>query len=156
MLPFQDHFLGIGDDQVEAGLIQNVEGHARFIQKVKADIGVEPANIFWWDDVRFIEGLDLAECLKHGRVGRENQSVMAVFGVFREFVGENELVEDADGHEDSFARTHSQCEDIVRVVARVGLQATVNQIIVLSGWFLKHTQLSTLTKPFIFCDKATF
>ncbi len=156
VLPFQDNFLGVGDDQVEAGPIQDIECHACLIQEMKADIGIEPAYILGRDDTRLLKSLDLAQRLEHRRIRREDQGVVAIFGIFREFVGENELVEDAGGHENGFARAHSQCEDIVGIVTRVCLQVVIYYIVGSSGWFLKHAQLSNLTESFIFCDNATF
>src|SRR5260370_29506939 len=65
VLPFQNDFLRIGDNQVEAGPVQDVERHTRLIQEVKADIGVKPADVLRWDDVGFSERLDLTKCLEY-------------------------------------------------------------------------------------------
>ncbi len=156
MLTFQDHFLGIGDDQVEAGAVKHIERHASLVQEMEADIAIQPAHIFGRDNSRLIEGLNLPQCLQHGRIGSKDQGVMAIFGILGEFVGEDELIEDTGGHEDGFTGAHGQREDVVGIGTRIGLQVAINQFEGPFGRFLKHTWLGNVTEGFICANKATF
>ena len=78
--------------------------------------------------------------------GAKTSALWQYAGIFRELVGQHELVEDAGGHEDGFARPHRQGEDVVRVDAGIGLHLTIDQLKQFLCWFLEHAELSNLAK----------
>ena len=128
VLAFENDLLCIRDDEIEAGPIEDVEGHAGFVQKMEGDVGIKPVHIFGRNDTRLIEALNFTQRLEDGRVWCEDQCIVAVFGIFRELVGEYELIEDAGGHEDGFTCPHGQREDVVGIGAGIGLHLTIDQL----------------------------
>ena len=116
--PLQNDLLCVRDDDVEGRAILRADGRSGVIQEVEFQIGAEEVCVFRRDDKAEVEGLDFLEGLENRLVRREDERVLAEARVLAEFVGEQEFIEDARRHQDRFAESHGQCENIVRVGPR--------------------------------------
>ena len=114
MFFLDDDFLCIGDDDIEFGIIQYRQNR-RVVHIMECDILVQNMNIFRRNDFRLVKRLDFQQGAEHRLVRREYKRIVAETLVFRIFVGQQELIEDAGGHENRLAKPHGQRIDIVRV-----------------------------------------
>ena len=82
--------------------------------------------------------------MQHRLVGREHQRVLAKTRVLAEFVGEQELIEDARRHQDGFAQAHGQRENVVGVGSGALAQLGEDGLILLFAFQLHERQQGAL------------
>ncbi len=151
----EDDLLGVGDDEVEAGVVNGAEGGAGFFEEVEFEVGGEEGLVLQRDDPALVEGHDLAQRLEDGGVGGKDEGVVAIHGIARKFVGEDELVEDAGGHQDGFAGAHGESEDVVGIDALAGLHPSEDGVVGLAvdileeGEFAAALEAPGLGAPFL-------
>ncbi len=138
----EDDLLGVGDDEVEAGVVNGAEGGAGFFEEVEFEVGGEEGFVLRWDDPALVESHDLAQRLEDGGVGGKDEGVVAIGGIARKFVGEDELVEDAGGHQDGLAGAHRQSKDVVGIGALAGLHPPEDGVVGLAVDILEEGELA--------------
>ncbi|MPM57668.1 hypothetical protein SDC9_104491 [bioreactor metagenome] len=106
MLALEDDLLRVRDDNVEPRAIQRVQRGTSLFEIMETQMGSQEIDVLRWHHAHQVEGLDFLERLQHRLIRCEHQCVVAIVRILRKFVGQQELIEDAGSHQNSFAGAH--------------------------------------------------